>query len=55
MRYVLAFILLSAGAFAECFPPIPAQRDIIADRYYDDPPVYVGVSGIEITRTSRCG
>jgi len=40
MRFVLAFVLLSTGAFAECPTPIPAQRDIIADSYYDDPPVY---------------
>jgi poly(beta-D-mannuronate) lyase len=36
---VLAALATVAGAFAECPAPPPAQRDIIADGYYDDPPV----------------
>ncbi|MDR3526758.1 MAG: alginate lyase family protein [Rhizomicrobium sp.] len=47
MRYVLAFVLLSTGAFAECPAPIPAQRDIIADSYYDDPPVYSHIDPVK--------
>jgi poly(beta-D-mannuronate) lyase len=39
MRYLFALILLMATAHAECPAPPAAQRDIIADSYYDDPPV----------------
>jgi poly(beta-D-mannuronate) lyase len=35
-----AFALCIAGASASCLPPPPAQRDIIADTYYDNPPFY---------------
>lgn len=40
MRYLLALLLFASAAFADCPAPIPPQRDIIADSYYDDPPVY---------------
>jgi poly(beta-D-mannuronate) lyase len=41
IRYLSAALALcGAGAFAACLPPPAAQRDIIADSYYDDPPVY---------------
>lgn len=37
---LLAGLATMTGAFAACpTPPLP-QRDIIADSYYDDPPVY---------------
>ncbi len=36
---ILAFLATPVGAFAACPPPPPAQRDIIADSYYDNPPV----------------
>lgn len=39
MRYLIAFLAMTAAADAECPPPIPAERDIIADSYYDNPPV----------------
>jgi len=40
MRYVLALLLFGTGALADCPAPVAPQRDIIADSYYDDPPVY---------------
>jgi len=42
LRTIAATIFLFSGsaAFADCPAPPPAQRDIIADSYYDDPPVY---------------
>jgi poly(beta-D-mannuronate) lyase len=42
MRTLLAaaFVLTAIPALADCPVPPPAQRDIIADSYYDDPPVY---------------
>jgi poly(beta-D-mannuronate) lyase len=43
MKRLLLFaasVLFSAAALADCPTPPPAQRDIIADSYYDDPPVY---------------
>lgn len=39
MRFLLALLLLAAAAHAECPAPPVAQHDIIADSYYDDPPV----------------
>ena len=36
----LTALVLTTSALADCAPPPPAQRDIIADSYYDDPPVY---------------
>jgi len=38
--FLTGFLVCAAGAFAACPPPPPAQRDIVADSYYDDPPVY---------------
>jgi poly(beta-D-mannuronate) lyase len=43
----LAFLALPAGAFAACPPPPAAQRDIIADSYYDDPPVYSHIDPVK--------
>ncbi len=41
MRWVLlALPLVFAAAHAQCPAPPTPQRDIIADSYYDDPPVY---------------
>jgi poly(beta-D-mannuronate) lyase len=37
---VLAFLTTTIAASAACPPPPAAQRDIVADGYYDDPPVY---------------
>jgi poly(beta-D-mannuronate) lyase len=34
------FAVTAAAALADCPAPPPAQRNIIADSYYDDPPVY---------------
>jgi poly(beta-D-mannuronate) lyase len=36
---ILAFLATPVSAFAACPPPPAAQRDIIADVYYDNPPV----------------
>jgi poly(beta-D-mannuronate) lyase len=47
MRYALAFLLLMTGAQAECLTPTPPQRDIIADSYYDDPPVYSHIDPVK--------
>ncbi len=38
-RFLIAAVLFATPAFAACPTPPPAQRDIIADSYYDDPPV----------------
>lgn len=41
--FVLSLVLsplVMTLAHADCPPPIAPQRDIIADSYYDDPPVY---------------
>jgi poly(beta-D-mannuronate) lyase len=48
IRYLFAALALcSAGAFAACLPPPAAQRDIIADSYYDDPPVYSHIDPVK--------
>jgi poly(beta-D-mannuronate) lyase len=36
---VASFAVTAVAALADCPVPPPAQRDIIADSYYDDPPV----------------
>src|SRR5512142_953829 len=43
----LAGFALVASAHAECPAPPPAQRDIIADSYYDDPPVYSHIDPVK--------
>jgi len=44
---VLALMLCTTGAFAAC-PAVPrAPRDIIADSYYDDPPVYSHIDPVK--------
>jgi poly(beta-D-mannuronate) lyase len=37
---LLAFGVMVSATYADCPVPPPAQRDIIADSYYDDPPIY---------------
>jgi poly(beta-D-mannuronate) lyase len=36
---IAGFAVTAAAALADCPAPPPAQHDIIADNYYDDPPV----------------
>jgi poly(beta-D-mannuronate) lyase len=43
----LAATALIAGARAECVAPPAPQRDIIADMYYDDPPVYSHINPVK--------
>jgi poly(beta-D-mannuronate) lyase len=43
----LAAVALSGAAFAECPAPPAAQRDIIADSYYDDPPTYSHIDPVK--------
>jgi poly(beta-D-mannuronate) lyase len=43
----LAVINLCQVASAACPTPPPAQRDIIADMYYDDPPVYSHIDPVK--------
>lgn len=46
---LLAALVLTAGAaLADCPAPPPAQRDIIADSYYDDPPVYSRIDPVKL-------
>jgi poly(beta-D-mannuronate) lyase len=48
MRTLLAAAaLFASAAYADCPAPPPAQRDIIADSYYDDPPVYSHVDPVK--------
>jgi poly(beta-D-mannuronate) lyase len=48
VRYLFAALALcGAGAFAACLPPPAAQRDILADGYYDDPPVYSHIDPVK--------
>ncbi len=44
---ILAGLLTFSSAAAECPTPPPAQRDIIADSYYDDPPVYSHIDPVK--------
>lgn len=44
---VLAAFASFSIAHAECPAPPPAQRDIIADGYYDDPPVYSHIDPVK--------
>lgn len=43
----LTSLLFIAAAQAECPNPPRAQRDIIADSYYDDPPVYSHIDPVK--------
>jgi poly(beta-D-mannuronate) lyase len=51
MRFtvLLSAILFVSSALADCPAPPPAQRDIIADGYYDDPPVYSHIDPVRHT------
>lgn len=42
-----AAALFASAAYAECPVPPPAQHDIIADIYYDDPPVYSHIDPVK--------
>jgi len=44
---LLVLALLAPAALAECPAPPPAQRDIIADSYYDDAPVYSHIDPVK--------
>jgi poly(beta-D-mannuronate) lyase len=44
---LLACLLCISGAYAACPAPPPAQRDVIADFYYDDPPVYSHIDPVK--------
>jgi len=50
MRHVLLIAALcTIPALADCPSPPPAQRNIIADSYYDDPPVYSHINPVRHT------